>query len=256
MSLTELILRHPARAEVRARLDRFIPEFRGTTHVPLLVPRSSPHPALVGVAFDYAARMELKHRVRRARTGPWIAELALPLLGRHRRAAATRTVSAAKRASARWPKDESRRFEKIAEHAARLAPLDAVYRVGLPPFDDTPPAIDVAGIAAEVRALLEAASPLWGLATHDPLLLNPEVCGNLVGGADADVIAGSAILELKTTKDALVERDHLRQLVGYACLAAVAPDDVFPRIDTLAVYLPRFGLMRTFPLAAYREELV
>jgi hypothetical protein len=256
MSLTELILRHPARAEVRACLDRFIPAFRGSTPSPLLVPRSSSRPALVGVAFDYAARMELAHRAPTARTGPWIAELAVPLLRRRRRAAAERVIGAARRATRRWPHDERVRLDKIAFHAASLAPLDAVYRVGLPPFDDVPPEVDVQSIAAEVRALLEAASPLWSLADISPLHLNPEVCGNLVGGADADIIAGSTIIEIKTTKDPIVERDHLRQLVGYACLAAVAPESVFPRIERLAVFFPRFGQLRTFELEASDEDRV
>ncbi len=238
-----------------AYLDRFIPAFRGSTPAPLLVPRVSPHSSLVGTAFDYAVRVELKHRAPHARSDHWIAESALPLLSRRDRANAERTIGAARQAFEHLPKNVLARFSIIADHAARLAPLDLMYRAGLSPFDGTSQ-VDDKSIAAEVAALLAVASPLWSFATEGTLLLNPAVCGNLVGGADADIIVGNTIIELKTSKDPIVERDHLRQLVGYACLAALAPENVFPRIDTLAVYLPRFGLLRTFPLVAAREDLI
>lgn len=255
MSLTELLLRHPRRAEVRARLDTFLPAFRGSTPAPLLVPRSSPHSSLVGTALDYAVRLELEHRSQHVRAERWIAEQALALLPRGHRAKAERTIRAARRACARLPQTQAARFHVIAQHAASLAPLDLVLRAGISPFERGAAPIDYASISTEVAAMLAVAGPLWSACVARPLLLNPTVSGHLVGGADADIIAGTTILELKTNKDPIVERDHLRQLVGYACLAAVAAPGQFPDIDTLAVYLPRFGLLRTFPLEVKRDDL-
>jgi hypothetical protein len=177
------------------------------------------------------------------------------LLRRTQRAKAQGIIRAARRTCASLPGRTRARFAAIAELSARLAPLDLVFRAGRSPFADDSPPLDHASIASEVAALLEVATPLWSLAEERPLLLNPEVRGDLVGGADADIVAGSTLVELKTTKDPVVQRDHLRQLVGYACLAAAAPRASFPRIDTLAVYFPRFGLMRTFPLGARRDDL-
>ncbi len=69
--------------------------------------------------------------------------------------------------------------------------------------------------------------------------LNPIFkASTLVDGADADHIIDSTLIDVKTTKNPVVQQKDLNQLIGYYVLATVAGDYA---IDTLALYYSRFG---------------
>jgi hypothetical protein len=80
-----------------------------------------------------------------------------------------------------------------------------------------------------------------------------------VGGADADLIVGDTLIEIKTTQAGKIERDHMRQLIGYVCLAYAAG---VCAVQKVSVYLSRHGALREFPLkngigpAAYVDAAV
>ena len=77
-------------------------------------------------------------------------------------------------------------------------------------------------------------------------VLNPTLSGSgEIGGADADLIAGGCLIDVKTTVDPKFTRTRLLyQLLGYALLDY---DDVYG-IDTVGVYLSRQGLFVGWPL--------
>jgi hypothetical protein len=282
MSLTAL-LKHNTRHEVRAALDPLLTELPGREiHLPLQVPCACGHPQLVGIAFDYAVRLELAHRAPHAVSGTWAAEHAVARLERRRIArearrraergegewppdglgagtnldvAVTRAeavVRAARRAAARgWPANERRRHAAIARHAARLAQLDPVYRAHRPPTFGEADGVRETAMAEEVVALMGRAEPLWQLASARRLHLNPGFGphGRRLGGADADLIADDTVIELKVWRRCLVERDHARQLAGYAALARVARREAgLPLVRQVAIWFARHGWLYRFPL--------
>jgi len=217
-----------------------------------VVPPSDPDPKrarLIGIAFDYAARMELAHRAPHARQYEWTASKALGAMPAKRRAADTRTIAAAKRACRSWPADEKKRFPAIARHAVRLAPMDFIYYASqMVPIEDKPYDADYDSLADEVCDLLWASDRLWTFASAKSLRLNPGLDGGSIGGADADIIADDTIIELKVSVKPRATRTHLRQLIGYACLASWDP--ALTSINNLAVFNPRFGTMQEFPFVA------
>jgi hypothetical protein len=83
--------------------------------------------------------------------------------------------------------------------------------------------------------MLASAQTLWALASKRPLLLNPGFgfLSQSVGGADADLIAGSAVIELKASSRSRIEHDDLRILVSYAVLATASN---VAEIETVNVY--------------------
>lgn len=88
-------------------------------------------------------------------------------------------------------------------------------------------------------------------------LPHPRIAGmvptgaGLVGGADADLHAGSAIVELKTVVDDGLDRDHLRQLVSYALLDF---DDVWGA-DEVAIWSLRFARLQSWSLGELLSEM-
>jgi hypothetical protein len=199
--------------------------------------------------------LEFGHLAGHAVSSPWIAEQVVALLrrGSISRARAARVVREARGAAEKgWPSTQRRRHERIAAHAARLAQLDPVYRAPYPPTFGEADGIAEKAIAREVVDLLEVAEPLWKLASRKPLLLNPTFGrgSQAIGGADADLIAGDMLVELKTTRHARIERDHVRQLVGYVALArACGRAGRLPRLEAVAVYFSRFGVIHTMELS-------
>ncbi len=264
MSLTNFV-RH---TDVAERLRPFRPCVK-TADSRLLVPSASGNPQLAGTAFDYLLRFELQRRAAHAVAGQWIAEQVSrlicgsgpqpgtwverdylaghgpneylpPQVLANRVAAVCREARAALddylRDSA--PSEASRR--NLAGWAVRLAKLDGVYRRDEfdPTFDQAPdPLVD------ELVALLKVV-PVTLLTHPESLLLNPDFgeASQAVGGADADLIAGDMLVDVKTTKSATVTGEALDQLFGYFLLARRAG---FPPIHRVGVYFSRFAQLRT-----------
>lgn len=257
MSLTKLLTGSRTRAAVRARLDGLLPEYDRNVRGRVKVPCGCKHSALVGTAFDYAARFELAHRAPHAVSRRWVAEGAVARLrisNSVELADAQRVVEEARNAVAvGWPASALARYALIATHAARLAQLDTFFRSGYPPTFGERDGIDELGIVDEVVQLLVCADPLWRLSTRAPLLLNPHFgsASLAVGGADADLVAQNVLIDIKTTKQTVVERDTMRQLVGYVALARASDcAELFAQIDTVAIYFARYGVLRTVRLPA------
>lgn len=76
-------------------------------------------------------------------------------------------------------------------------------------------------------------------------ILNPTFEGSRdVGGADADMILGSCLIEIKTVVRARIERNWLFQLLGYVLLDY---NDEY-RLSSAGVYLARQGILVKWPL--------
>lgn len=87
---------------------------------------------------------------------------------------------------------------------------------------------------------------------HEPAQLS-----ELVGGADADLIAGGALVDLKVSSKPAATRDMWRQLVVYMMLADEArrAGQQLPRIETLVVYGARYGRAHELDADMVRSSL-
>lgn len=266
MSLTTLI-REP---DVAARLNEFCPKVGKLREASTRAEPLTRRYALVGTAFDYALRFELQRRNPRAVTRPWVCEHAparirvvapsLDTEAVHRTEAlvsrAEEEIRSAKRCVASYVK-RSRVTRKhrteMAAHTLRLAKLDAVFRSGYIDDDSNVDPDDV----SDVIQLMDIA-PFDTLAGERVLYLNPSFneYSVRVGGADADLITGDTLIEIKTTKAPEIKRETLRQLIGYLILARAARRDGghTPEIHMLAVYLSRQGFLWRLPCTKIVEH--
>lgn len=237
--------------------------------LPLRVPARFSDPALTGTAFDYLLRFELKRRVPHARDDAWVAEIVpqiihgpsdtpgvwvsrdflagrddVPYVPPPLLAEAVESVCRAARtavsAYVRESHPTAAAVRTVAGWAVRLAKLDGVYRRGEfdPSFEEAP-----AVLVEELVALLGVV-PFEKFAHPESLTLNPDFAdaSSLVGGADADLIVGDTLVDIKTTRSAEVRGETLDQLFGYFLLARRAG---LPPIRRVGVYLSRYGRLRT-----------
>jgi len=86
---------------------------------------------------------------------------------------------------------------------------------------------------------------------HQPCRIGPTFEGSRdVGGADADVILGTSLIDVKTTVDPKVARDCLWQILGYALLDY---SDVYG-LNAAGFYFARQGRFVEWPLAELARD--
>ena len=132
--------------------------------------------------------------------------------------------------------------KQAAFQAIRLAKLDVLYRVGrLDQTFETAERCDIDEVTELLRIVNWRDFPI-----EASLMLNPTLgCGDLEIGADADLIAGDCIVDIKTTGVDNVKGDWLDQLLVYLLLARHRRrrgDDI-PEIQALGVYFARHGFL-------------
>lgn len=82
--------------------------------------------------------------------------------------------------------------------------------------------------------------------------------------AEADVVAGGLILDVKTSRGTAGRDSMLRllptvkdiyQVIAYALLARIAPDDDIGSIESVGIYAARYGAFITWSLPALLDQL-
>ena len=273
MSLTTFI-RAP---EVAAQMRPLVPCASRVIPEPLRVPPRTTHFSVVGTAFDYLLRFEIQRRAPHASPRRWVADLAVehldkgrplrilkewqtainekykcngmtgkfPDLGQRARTALERAKQVVSNFVAK-KKVSRRNYHDVARQALRLAQLDPFFRAGYLDlrFDDDPDPNDVQDLLAMLGIV-----PFKLLVHEDVVLLNPTFgsSGALVGGADADLITGSSIIDVKVRKAGTWGPRDFMQLIGYLILGrqerrARRP---FPRLDCIGIYFARHGYLWT-----------
>jgi hypothetical protein len=265
------------RPHVRAELSYFRPSGPHLIPAPIRVPPGNGNRQRLGAAFDYLLRFELGRRVRDAVEGPWVAERAAAGVGfelrdldqfesakallahqQRQERQVNRVLRDGKRAISayrRKRRSSSRDRAELAGYALRFASLDEVCRSGTraPDFNAAP--------NEQIAELLELLSlvPFDALCNARPLLLNPTFreASRVVGGADADLICGDTLIDVKTVNEKSVQADYFDQLLGYFILARHARrfDTSFPIINHLALYFARQGhLWKTWDVSALHDD--
>lgn len=258
-------------AEVRLRLKPLRPQFPRRIPASIVAAPRSGRFQIVGIAFDYLLRFEIERRSTKCTSRGWVAEHAPDLLRGAARGSVTLKVlspdgppssvpppggfdRAAKRA--RRTLDAARDLfidyvmlgepsegavSDAASCAIRLAKLDLVHRSGcFDPEFDRADREDVEDLIAMLAIV-----PFDKLLSNGPIQLNPVFgeASEIVGGADADLIVGDMLIDVKASKEDRVRADDLDQLLGYFLLARRArrANRRFPVIRRAALYYARFA---------------
>jgi hypothetical protein len=126
----------------------------------------------------------------------------------------------------------------------RLAYLENVFRARIVDdnaFKPIPPAI-----LDDLEAMLTLVCT-EDFRARKRCVLNPTFgsASALVDGADADLIIDDTLIDIKSGKHFVFDRDIFNQLVGYYVLSCIGGIDNCPRgaIKHLAVYYARYGVL-------------
>ena len=141
----------------------------------------------------------------------------------------------------------------LARSSILLAQMDVVFRAGRLPSDFGQ--VDASDIQ-DLENLISLVDPVTFADTvsftdKNTWYLNPTFgdASTLVGGADADVILGDTLIDIKTVKTLKFTRDMYNQLIGYYILTKlgqVGSKSNFP-ISRLGIYFSRYGVLHTIP---------
>jgi hypothetical protein len=169
-------------------------------------------------------------------------------------------LTQAKEAHAKYCRLATPTWEHVAEiasHALRLAKLDVIYRAGQVGSDLlTADPLDVEDLLGLLRVVPFDSS--MSICLCDSVWLNPTFgrFSSGIGGADADLVAGTLLIDIKTTIKP-DPRSYLDQLLGYTILAEAyrsteAPG--FPFVGSVGIYLARQGALVTTPMEPVRRH--
>ena len=259
----------------------------------LAAPPVTTHYTAVGTAFDYLVRWWLGYKFPDAVERPWVAEEAVMRLAVSAgmiyvsydgSTVRYRPASKAERESYRAlsPKQCDSYAELHDAAVVRLNDSRESYNqyknTGVATDDTFRAALTLAGLdsfyrsghAGGIRARpnlddMQDLRRLWGVLEggglrdlKGPVALNPEfgAATDMVRGADADVIAGDILIDIKTTKNGRFTTEYYHQLVGYWALSLVGGVDGLPNhnIDRLGVYFSRHGVLHTVPIPSIGSD--
>jgi hypothetical protein len=239
---------------------------------PMRVKPGSKRYSLVGTAFDYLLRFDLQRRVPNAIARRWVADDALfemtmdapsysalrtvqdedPAQTFLRAEDVVRSARSALDAFMRSPVPTYAETADLAAHAIRLAKLDSFYRSDcLDPNFAEAKSEDV----DDLLQMLEIVPYSTFLHNRQPLLLNPDfgVASNLVEGADADLICGDTLIDIKVTGSNEIKNDYRDQLLGYFLLSRYQRrmTNVGPEIEYVGIYFARHGYLWIVPVSEW-----
>lgn len=247
MSLTSF-LRHK---EVKERFSQeFIkPKFLLKSEI-----KASPltnHYSLVGTAFDYLLRfyIERLNSTATIRRETWVAEnFKESVNDRKNLSKCNSLLENAKKHYLSYQK-YGKINSNLLQSTLHLAQLDVIYRADI--LDENLGKSDRNDIK-DLMNLIKIINPKFFKANKF-CALNPTFneASELVGGADCDVIIDKTLIEIKTTKNLELAKDDFHQLIGYYTLYKVAGltnVSLSPKIDTLAIYYSRYGILYKIPV--------
>jgi len=223
---------------------------------PMLAPPITKNYTLIGTAFDYLIRFYLECLNPDSIAQPWVAEHAVELTrGDTKLFKKTQSIlSQAKAVYSDYMKNGKLNDDVIVA-VIHLAHLDPIYRAGIvdPNLEDV-----YDGDVEDLKNLIKIVRPeLFKAQTI--CVLNPTFgeASMLVGGADADLLIDSKLLDIKTTKNLKFTREQFNQLIGYYILSKIGwIDDVpdYVEVFELNIYYSRYGLIHTIPASIVEEN--
>jgi hypothetical protein len=207
-----------------------------------LVPRKTGDPAKLGTSVDYAIRFWLQKKHGGIQVNPLVAELALtrdiPEFTFNKKSEARKIVKQA----LEHIEQAKALDDSFCYWCFQLANLDLIYRQQIMP--KSIPMIPSKSDIRELKDLVALAIKNWPI-PRSYCLLNPTFgnASQMVGGADADVIQDSTIIDIKCVAEPSIS-DVVTQLIGYTSLYSAGSIDGLPigeGIDKIGVYYVRHG---------------
>ncbi len=283
MSLTSLIRTRPDIT------DFLVSRIKDTPGKPKFVrgvfPETSNY-SQIGTAFDYAFRFEILRKYPHAREERWVSEQGesriitnpFPYVKKWEYPA-IHTIESAKSAQKQYYSNpNNKNLQKLVEMCFRLGHLDMVYREfklpsgpvpgdGLMPAPEKQDVDDVIAMLSKSKEFLDSKR----FSQSSTIALNPTFghYSKLVGGADADIITSSSLIDLKTTSHPSIDNYELAQIVGYYMLLRmnnenplqVSRDTIseFPAVHEVDMFFPRFGVGYVIPadnISLSREDFI
>jgi hypothetical protein len=279
------IITFTRKPEVRALFDEFVGKTKPLPKIPIKAPPLTENYQKVGTAFDYLLRLRLQQKFPHAKSSRWIAEKGLDRIpigigtvdGDLPDEEDFREVYRRKDLATEYAEDArvyARAFlrtgnltDDLLIAMLRLSDLDAAFRVGCSKINWTMFGGFDPKDVEDLRALFTLAENV-DFRAEKGCILNPTFndASMLVGGADADIILDSTIIDIKTTKDLRLERRDLYQLLGYylllrldgvctskiECVAMpfeektrIFYEETISPILNAAIYFPRYGYLHS-----------
>ena len=255
MSLTSFL----KKPNIKANFKNNFPLKRQKIAGELVAPPITKNYSLIGTAFDYLLRFYIKQinpNVHESET--WIADSGLEIIKKFPMYAklserAEMLLETAKKDYKEYL-DGGIFTKSLIESSIRLAQLDLFYRI-LPQPEISK--IDKNDIR-DLNNLTEIINPEI-FCTDNQCFLNPSFgnASELVGGADADLIIGDTLIDIKTTKNLSFRSEFYFQLIGYYILSRIGGIDGFGMnypINKIGVYFSRFGVLHTINISEIQNN--
>lgn len=145
--------------------------------------------------------------------------------------------------------------EEIIDACLFLSRLDLMVRnpfkgnINLNPED--------AGDISDLRQLHQNCN-LEQFCPKEKIILNPTFgkAPELIGGADADLVIDSTLIDVKTTIELKLTRQYYNQLICYYILYLIGGLDYHPdlKLDSLGIYFSRYDFLWTLPIGQVGNE--
>lgn len=248
MSLFDFI-RQP---DVKAKFKAEFPKPKLTVTKEPLAPSLTKNPQLIGVAFDYLLRFYIQHLNPHANTRGWVAESSVALLSRNPKLQdlcneCCKIIDAAKIHHATFL-ENGVLTDDLLRHTLLLAKIDSFRRARV--IDINLHQINPQDIQ-DLRNLIAVVDPNQ-FKTSAPIFLNPVfgMASAMLGGADADLIIGDLLIDVKTIKNFELDLDSFHQLVAYFTLSVLngsyerGQHDYY-HIKRVGIYFSRYGHLHT-----------
>lgn len=226
--------------------------------------------SLVGTAFDYLLRSELKRLHPNAKEDEFIAEASIHLVKLAVDSTGYFQAQNAKigakelnlmRNIADNFKDKRATFLKsgilsddFIETTIKFAKLDVIFRAGI--YDDIEKNVDELDIE-DMKALYNLIPEEFKMPS-ETLLLDPTFgeASRKVEGADVDLIIGHTMIDIKTTKEMKLDGYIWSQIIGYLMLSdyAYEKEGLIPKIEEIGLYFSRYGYLWKIEASYVREN--
>ncbi|MDV2581577.1 hypothetical protein [Alkalibacillus haloalkaliphilus] len=296
MSLTSLLKgSHPTQKEFQAILREVIPDKKSfltnsgnkafsKADYEVLAPNNlvnNDDSSVVGIAFDYLARIMIARVVKRNRSESYsniTAGNGLFVLSRFLK----KHPSKMSRVESEYKKSEEnliafanndQNIKGLFVDVCFLAKLERIFRSGLPPsniyresFFDTPGDDVILDLELLCDVFQENFIPT--ITPNSDINYNPHfgIASGFVGGADADIIVDGKLYDFKTGKQVGYNWKEVAQLVGYYLLNEISLDvrkeeeidDSYQYLDIeqLAFYRARYGEVEYIDVSYFDKETI
>ncbi|SFB37640.1 hypothetical protein SAMN04488072_12118 [Lentibacillus halodurans] len=299
MSLTSLLKGSgPNQKEFQTILREFIPnkksfqtisgkEAFSKTDYGALVPYDlvkRDNSVIIGIAFDYLARIMLARTVKKNRIESYsnlTAKGGVMVLSRYFKNHHSIEAKLQKKYKKNIKRlkafcDNNRDIKELILDVCFLAKLERIFRSGLPPtslleesFFDDPEDEVIKDLEQLCDVFQEKFIPTIGPISE--IIYNPNfgVSSAFVGGADGDVIINGTLYDFKTGKNPGYNWQEVAQIVGYFLLNEISLDinnadenyfidDSFQylNIKQIAFYRARYGEVEYIDISYFDEELI